>query len=92
MEENINSSKASGLIHSSSSALAGFFFVGKDGTLRLLRIEQDNNQEQISITPDQSRFRTSVMIVSWRRQWLEGTQELFLIWTDHRNLEYLRST
>ena len=25
------------------------------------------------------------------RHWLEGTQELFLIWTDHKNLEYLRS-
>lgn len=25
------------------------------------------------------------------RQWLEGSQEPFLVWTDHKNLEYLRS-
>jgi hypothetical protein len=25
------------------------------------------------------------------RHWLEGTKVLFLVWTDHRNLEYIRS-
>ena len=25
------------------------------------------------------------------RHWLEGTKVRFLVWTDHRNLEYIRS-
>ena len=26
------------------------------------------------------------------RHWLEGTEHLFIVWTDHKNLEYLRTT
>lgn len=29
-----------------------------------------------------------LMLEEWR-DWLEGTKQLFLVWTDHKNLEYV---
>lgn len=30
-----------------------------------------------------------VALEEWRH-WLQGAQHLFLVWTDHKNLEYIR--
>ena len=31
-----------------------------------------------------------VALEEWRH-WLEGAEHLLLVWTDHKNLEYIRS-
>lgn len=46
----------------------------------LLRETTINNLELLSI---------NVALEEWRH-WLEGASQLFLVWTDHKNLEYLQ--
>ena len=38
---------------------------------------------------DRELFAIKLALEEWR-QWLEGAKEPFLVWTDHKNLEYLR--
>lgn len=40
---------------------------------------------------NQEFFAVVLALQEWRH-WLEGTQEPFLIWTDHKNLSYLHSS
>uniref|UniRef100_A0AAQ6IR55 Gypsy retrotransposon integrase-like protein 1 n=1 Tax=Anabas testudineus TaxID=64144 RepID=A0AAQ6IR55_ANATE len=39
---------------------------------------------------DKELLAVKLALEEWRH-WLEGTEQPFLVWTDHKNLEYLRS-
>lgn len=40
---------------------------------------------------DRELLAIKVALEEWRH-WLEGAEQPFLVWTDHKNLEYLRKT
>lgn len=39
---------------------------------------------------DRELLAVKLALEEWRH-WLEGTEQPFLVWTDHKNLEYFRS-
>lgn len=40
---------------------------------------------------DRELLAIKIALEEWIH-WLEGTEQLFLMWTDHKNLEYLKTT
>ena len=39
---------------------------------------------------NQELLAVKLALEEWRH-WLEGTKQPFLVWTDHKNLEYIRT-
>lgn len=49
-----------------------------------------NLAEQKYLIGERELLAVKLALEEWRH-WLEGAEQPFLVWTDHRNLEYLRS-